>query len=218
MHSFYLFWGISAVVLLVLAALVGYRARFESLDKPTIWGILIDVRERFSLNRFQLVMWTLLILSTFLGLLVYNLGSDPGIALSIPGELLGLLGISIGSTTVAGAVKDYKDTTRPEKIAGGKNYIKRTKVAAWARAKSVSLTPQSPSFSQVFMEEEGSQGNNRTVSISKFQNFVFTLALGIIYVVLTVKAKGYPDLDEKVLWLIGISYSGYVGGKLPNKD
>lgn len=212
MDYFYLSWGISALTLLLLAGWIGKQARFYS-GETTVWGILIDVRERISLNRFQLVMWTLLILSNFLGVLFCSL-SDPGRALSIPAELLGLLGISIASATITGAVKDYKNAARPLKIAGGKGFRQRFQIAA--------NDPDAPSprpwrFAQVFLEEEGTLGDNDVVSVTKFQNFVFTLALGIIYLALACKAHGYPVFDEKVLWLVGISHGGYIGGKLPDK-
>jgi len=211
--GFYCCWLISAVILLLFAACAGRKAKFTALSKQsTIFGILIDSRERYSLNRFQLVMWTILILSTFLGLLFSNLFSDPIVALSIPNELLGLLGISAGSATVACAVKDYKNTTRAEKITGGEGFHS-------SRGHATGTTyEQNPSFVQIFLEEEGTQGDNKIVSITKFQNFIFAVALGVIYVVLTIKARGYPVLHEKVLWLIGISHASYFGGKLPDKD
>jgi hypothetical protein len=218
--SFLFAWMVSALGLIVLAGWIGRQARFEALDDaPTYWGILIDSRERFSLNRLQLVMWTLLILSNFIGLLVVNLVSDPGAALAIPDEILGLLGISAASATVAGAVKDGKDATRPQKIAGGKGFFARIQTrGVLPPGFNVADMAQKPGFSQIFLEEEGVQSKNRVVSVMKFQNFFFTLALGAVYVVLAVKAGGYPAFDRQVLWLIGISQSGYIGGKLPNKD
>src|SRR5262245_47414727 len=129
--NFYLSYGISALVLLLLAGWAGRQAKFAALEgKPTSLGILIDNRERFSLNRLQLVMWSLLILSTFLAVLAHNLSSDPGKALAIPNELLGLLGISVGSAIIAGAVKDNKDATRPETLSGGKGFLDRPRVQA----------------------------------------------------------------------------------------
>lgn len=218
MGNFYLSWGVSAIILLIIAGWAGRQACFSALGKPTVWGILIDSRERFSLTRFQLIMWSLLILSTFLGPIIFNLDSDPGKAMSIPEELLGLLGISAGSAILSGAVKDNKDATRPEKIAGGEEFFRRPQVSERAKGKAVAVTPQEPRFVQVFLDEEGSQGDSKFVSVTKFQSFMITMALGIIYIVLAVKAQGYPVLDDKILWFIGISHAGYIGGKIPNKE
>lgn len=212
MNCFYESWLFSMIFLVLLSIGIGHRAKFKSLgDKSALWGILIDARERYSLNRLQLVMWTILILSTFLGLLFSNL-ANPDVALQIPPELLGLIGISVGSATVAGAVKDNKNNTRREEIAGAP-------AAGFGASISSAVAPKigdKPRFAQVFLEEEGEQGN-RVVSVTKFQNFIITLASGLIYIVLTVKASNYPSFDQQVLWLIGISHAGYVGGKVPDK-
>ena len=37
------------------------------------------------------------------------------------------------------------------------------------------------------------------------------------YLVLAGKVGGFPALPESVVWLIGVSHAGYVGGKVPNK-
>jgi len=212
MNCFYVSWVISALILLSIAAYAGKKVKFECSPTKSILGILIDVRERYSLNRLQIMMWTVLILSTFLGLLFSHLNTDPSVALAIPNELLGLMGISTGSAIVAGAVKDGKNTTIPLKIAGGKSFVNRH------AGQSESIEPQELRFAQIILEEEGIHGENQVVSITKYQSLVFTLVLGVIYIVLTVKANGYPTLDDKILWLIGISQAGYVGGKAPKKD
>ncbi len=72
-----------------------------------------------------------------------------------------------------------------------------------------------PRPAQLFLEEEGREAD-QVVSITKFQNFVFTLVVAFAYVVLTIKAQDYPVLPQQVLWLIGISHAGYVAGKVPN--
>ena len=74
-----------------------------------------------------------------------------------------------------------------------------------------------PHFAQVVLEEEGARAN-KIVNVTKFQNFIFTLALAVVYVVLTWKARGYPTFDEQVIWLIGISHATYVAGKVPAKS
>jgi hypothetical protein len=212
--SFRTMWAIFGFILLAFAAWAGKKSQFNSF-----LGILIDVRERYSLNRFQLVMWTLLILSSFLGLLfgpflewltgtvTLTKALQEGLpkAFNIGKELLGLLGISVTSATIAGAVKDNKNLTRPESISGGGRF------AAASNAPSVP-----PRLLQIILEEEG-QGANKIISVSKFQNFIFTVALGVVYIALTATTGKYPVFDQQILWLIGISHAGYVGGKIPDK-
>ena len=200
-------WLLSALALLILAGIAG-RSVIYGTGVWKAFRILVDERDRFSLNRLQLVMWTILILSTFLALFWCD-GLDLKRAAVIPAELLGLLGISLGSGVIAGAMKDGKDKMRPEKIAGGPGYAHQPAIERGIRSEPAH-------FTQVFLEEEG-QAANKIISVTKFQNFIFTMALGIIYVVLTLKAGGYPTFAEQIIWLIGVSHAGYLGGKVPDK-
>ena len=75
-------------------------------------------------------------------------------------------------------------------------------------------------FAQVFQTEEGDQAD-QTVDITKFQNFIFTFLIGVGFVVLVWKQttlQGLPPLSKEILWLLGISHAGYIGGKLPTKS
>lgn len=204
---FYVEWAVSGVVLVIFAALIGRATGYGLV------GVLIDGRGRYSLSRLQLVMWTLLVLSTLLGLFFSSGYSKAGIdaAFRIPQNLLVLMGISVGSATVAGAVKNSKDLTGNVQRAG---ILPPT--AALARgAANVVVRPH---FSQMFLEEEGSQIDN-VVDVSKFQNFFFTLALAVTYIALVASSNphGYPAFSNEVLWLLGLSHAGYVGSKLPTK-
>jgi hypothetical protein len=204
---FYVEWAVSGAVLVIFAALIGRATGYGLV------GVLIDGRGRYSLSRLQLVMWTLLVLSTLLGLFFSSGYSKAGIdaAFKIPQNLLVLMGISVGSATVAGAVKSSKDLTGNVQKAG---ILPPT--AALARgAANVVVRPH---FSQMFLEEEGSQ-IDKVVDVSKFQNFFFTLALAVTYLALVASSNphGYPTFSNEVLWLLGLSHAGYVGGKLPTK-
>lgn len=221
MSGFHIAWVITGLLLVLTARWAGRKVKIKAVPAGSYWGILIDERERFSLNRLQLVVWSILILSTFLALLAHAIVTNSGIAaaLDIPPQILGLMAISGGTAVLGGAVKDRKNITRPHHITGGAGWIERAVIArtviiSWAQDR---LQPRSPHFAQVFLEEEGTGGENEIVSITKFQNFVFTFALSIVYVALTIKANGYPTMDEQVLWLVGISHAGYVGGKVPDK-
>jgi hypothetical protein len=208
--GFHATWLVIAGVLIVAAVLAGFLVKLGAAARKP-YAILIDDRERFSLNRLQLVLWTVLILSTFLGLLFTNL-DDPSQAMAIPTELLGLLGISLGTGVIAGAVKAGKDTLRSEKIGGGPTFAARRPAGL---AAAVAL--EDPHFGQIVLEEEGA-GANKVISVTKFQNLLFTLALAVVYVTLAWKANGYPTFDEQAVWLIGVSHATYVGGKVPNKS
>jgi hypothetical protein len=206
--SFYFLWLIAVLVLLLLAGLAGRASKNGWL------GILIDGRGRYSLSHLQIVLWTVLVLSTMLALFFYS--SPPTLqAFAIPQTLLLLMGISVGSAATAGAIKSGKA-------------VKNAAVQVKGVLPAAAIVPGSPLFlpphpAQVVLQEEGPL-IDKVVDVTKFQNLIFTLVLGATYVVLlldSVRAgtPGYPNLDAapNLLWLLGISHAGYLAGKLPDK-
>jgi hypothetical protein len=189
---------VSLLILLALAWAVGRQTGEGSL------GVLIDTRGRYSLTHFQLVLWTLVILSSMLGVLISR-GFDATAAQLSP-ELLGLMGISAGSGVFATGVKGAKDTP------GSGARVAR----AGAVSPSTGAT-MSARFAQIWLEEEGDLAD-KVVSITKYQNFVFTLVILVFYISTSWTHNSLPDLPQSVIWLIGISHAGYVGGKIPNKS
>src|SRR5262245_4998424 len=100
MNTVWWAWAISA------AAIVGVAVWAGIAIKQSWFGIIIDGRGRASLSRFQLVWWTVIVLSLVCGVLVGRFAFDPGedgtaievLGFSIPEQVLGLLGISVGTT------------------------------------------------------------------------------------------------------------------------
>ena len=153
-------------------------------------------------------MWTIIVLSLFSGVFFARLfgGVDSPLNITIPSELLILMGISVGSTVTSEAIKAEKDKKPKLNIA---------RVAKNGKAK----------FAQVYLAEEGDAGQEEAIDITKFQNFLLTLIVLIAYVAaaITVIAKtkvtglnALPGLDSTMLTLIGISHAGYIAGKLPD--
>jgi hypothetical protein len=200
-YSFHVWWLVSLVALLLLAGWIGRRTE----TGQGILGILIDGRGRYSLTHFQIVLWTMVILSSVLGVLVSQ-GFDTK-NFQIPIQLLGLMGISAGSAVLATGVKASKDTgPQAKKIA-------RAGTFTLSDGTTEEITP---CFAQIWLEEEGNQAD-KVVSITKYQNFIFTLVILCVYVTMAWKSGKLPALPDNVVWLIGISHAGYVGGKIPNQ-
>jgi hypothetical protein len=201
-------WAISALLLVVLAVVVG------RLVKPPVGllGILIDGRGRFSLTHLQIALWTLVVLSLISGVFWGRLidGVNDPLGFSIPDEVLGLMGIAVGSTLATTAIKSTKDTTSGERIA--------------ASGTPVAAVVDPPRFGQIFLQEEGTFAD-RVVDIAKFQNFVITIVLVVAYIALSIDAidaaktaaglKALPTFSGTFLTLLGISHGGYVIGKIP---
>jgi hypothetical protein len=203
MGAIFAWWAGSAVVIIILAELVGRRATNRWL------GIAIDSRGRYSLSQLQLALWTVVILSLVAGIFFGRLwhGDDP-LAFTIPAQVLGLLGISAGSSVTAIAAKVQKNTTHPTSVAA-----------------SAPVNPWKPSLMQIFLQEEGTYAD-QVVDITKFQNFIITIVLVVGYVVLAVntihsagtaaKVTSLPTFSGTFLILLGISHAAYLAGKVPS--
>lgn len=202
MNAVWPYWGVSAVVLIGAAAWLG-----SGILKRGKTGILIDNRGRYSLTHFQVVLWTIVVLSLISGLFVARVIAGVGEALSfvIPEQLLIAMGISLGGAAASIAIKAGKDDTHPSRIAA-------------------SNSEDRPRFAQVFLLEEGDFAD-RVVDVTKFQNFWLTLILVAAFVVLTftvnmgksVAQVVLPSFSGTLLTLLGISHAGYLVGKLPDK-
>ena len=207
MNKLLIDWTVAAIVLLVLAGWIGRRATGNVL------GILIDARGRFSLTHFQLVLWTIVILSSAIGVLAVKAWNPEGFV--IPSSLLGLMGISVGSAVLTTGVKGAKDTPGSQAVVA--------RVGAPVRMRDGTVKTFSAKLAQIWLQEEGDFAD-RVVDITKFQNFIFTLVVLAIYIAMMYETRdaptsslSLPDLPANVIALIGISHAGYVGGKLPNK-
>ena len=196
-------WPVSAAVLLLLAFLLGAAAR------RNLAGMLIDGRGRYSLTQFQLVAWTIVVLSLVSGFFwarFFDSGAD-ALEFSIPNEVLLLLGISVGSAGLSTAIKTAKDTTVPERIAA-------------------SDANDKPRLAQMFLTEEGDAAD-QTIDVAKYQNFWLTVILLVAYVALGINVianaedagdlTALPSFSGTFLTLLGISHAGYLAGKLPNR-
>jgi hypothetical protein len=103
-------WIISAAVIVASAIAVGWVVT----KRPT--GLLIDGRGRYSLTHLQVASWSVVILSLIAGTAIGRLfhGHDP-LAFAIPGPVLAVMGISLGSGLLSTVTKSTKDNSHPKK-------------------------------------------------------------------------------------------------------
>lgn len=203
-----LVWAVVAAALALLAVVVGVRAQ------KLVLGILVDDRNRFSLTRFQVVGWTLLLFSMFAAVAAKRASNDTTTSLDfvIPGELLLVLGISLSSTVIATAIKAVKDSRDAGTIKRGLAPAART---------SDSDPELKPFFFQVFLQEDGAMAD-KVVDVAKFQNFCLTVALWVGYVAVggaflrQGELKSLPGFTDQFVTLLAISHGTYLAGKLPD--
>jgi hypothetical protein len=154
----------------------------------------------FSYGKSQLFWWTVIIISEFIWCAVVSDGAIP----KLNSFCLALLGISIGTTTVAALIDNADKNTPNLTRHQDKN--------------------QCASFIRDILSDE--QGN---YSIHRFQSLIFNLSIGIIFLWMFFNSdmKALPKFDNAddakyVLGLLGISNLGYAGLKLgenaPRKD
>ena len=165
--------------------------------KLGILGILVDKRGKYSLSRLQALSWTFLIGAAYLGIAV-----DRASFIEIPGKILALIGISLGSAVVSQAIKTYKIDTQLTV-----NAVKDSQ-------------PIHPTLIDIISEEEA--GFESRLSLGKFQMLVWTvISLAIYAVILLIKATSsdmteLPDITLTMVELMGISNGAYLIHKIPS--
>ena len=191
------------LILLALFVLVaGYGITNE------LFGVLIDNRRKMSLSRFQTLLWSVLILSALLAAALTNIplvrNPTDALTISIPPELLAILGISVtalvGKSVILNVAKDTEQVD--------KNAVSKDKDA-----------PDRPSWFDMFKGDD--KANADYVDLSKVQMFYFTLILILMYGValasmfMVVDPKhpaisAFPALTPAIVGLLGISQGGYL--------
>ncbi|RLC83225.1 MAG: hypothetical protein DRI79_14180 [Chloroflexi bacterium] len=206
-----LIWAIvAAVAVLVIAAVVG-------LSKGKgIFGVLIDGRGKYSLSRLQILLWTALIIGGYFGIAFPKLSF-----VTIPNEVLGLLGVSLGSTVVSTAIKanqmltgqtaDEEERTRkaaesaqnellrllgiehPEILSSDE---KSALLAHLSEDELAELNRQveakrKPSWMDLFSQEQ--KGREHLIDIGKLQMFTWTVAALVIYGAMLVSKLTLPS-------------------------
>jgi len=190
------------------------------------FGVLIDTRNKVSLSRLQMTLWTVLILAGFLTAVVANV--DGGLAqplvIALPVELWLLMGIStasmIGSPIILNAKRNRAASEEDKQRA--LNQLARR-----------SIDPQKVNFRGQLVENQtvdaarisdlfqGSEtGNLGLVDLGKVQMLFFTLVLLFAYgTTLGALFSGgdiitaLPAMDPGMLALLTISHAGYLVNK-----
>jgi hypothetical protein len=215
-------WLITIVLLTLVAAIAG-----EGITGKW-YGVLIDDRNKISLSRLQMVMWTIIILSGFLTAGLANIDSaqsDP-LAVTIPPELWLAMGISITSligTPLIHNVKQDKTPSDQETAQTMDLLVTKQKVDPNSLDTKgqimVNKTPDDARWSDLFRGEE--TGNAASLDLSKMQMFYFTLILVLAYLAAlaalftgaAAAITALPVLDQSAVALLGISHAGYLVSK-----
>ncbi|OAV51476.1 hypothetical protein A6U98_01435 [Rhizobium sp. WYCCWR10014] len=215
-------WLGAVLLLTVVAGVVG-KGFYGS-----VLGVLIDSRNRLSLSRLQVLFWSVLVLSLFSVTSIFLVGATGtvGALPQYPWAIWALLGISIGTTPLSGLILLSKSTQPPQPNA--EQSIMADPNSTNVGRVEVNLSQNGWSFLDFFRGEE--VANRNEIDISRFQYFVITLVLMIIFVGLVTnelwtlqtaqdwlawaKDKSYPHLNETFIGLLALSHGSYLGMKL----
>lgn len=158
-------------------------------------GAFIDERNKVSLSRLQMLLWTVVVLSAYLAAALARVAEgnvpDP-LAIAVPNTLWMLLGISTTSLVGSPLIKGAKAERRGGGGQAAANPIDRNESSGDAR------------WTDLFKGEETS--NFAYLDIAKVQMFFFTLVLVFAYIMLIGRAMAggsfteFPDLAPRGWW------------------
>ncbi|MBA3869138.1 MAG: hypothetical protein H0X30_08290 [Anaerolineae bacterium] len=196
-------------------------------------GLFIDTRNKVGLARFQMILWTILILSAYLtGVMVnVDLKRPEPLSIAIPPDLWLLMGISttslIGSPLILSAKKarESKELDKQRALEALTRQAVDTDKVTIVGQLVVNQAPETARWADMF---QGSEiGNVGQLDLGKVQMFFFTLilvlayasALSTLFQQSTAPVLALPVIDGGMLALLGISHAGYLVNKaLPHSD
>jgi hypothetical protein len=215
-------WGITIALFAAALVVAGYaiRSRWD--------GVFIDRDNRISLSRFQLVLWTIVLISALLtaGLTNAVSPSDPApLNIFIQREIWGLLGLGAFTAVAAPAIKDSKrNPAGAQSLAPPPGstamLVRDQKLSAAPLMDNRVLVKADPRDARWIDLIMGDYEGFAYVDVSKLQQLTFTLVLVAIYTMAlsaTMAAAGaihrFPTVDPGFLALLAISHAAYLADK-----
>lgn len=219
-------WELTLLLLVIFCLYLGLALSRRPL------GILVGPRNLMSLSRFQLVAWSIVILSAFITIAFRRI-LDPTVAapLDMPMDphLWALLGISTASLVGTPLILQNKTDKDPDP-----GVVQKSAAALGETVASVDSNRQGTLYANTSVWDarltdmfEGDEvGNTAYVDIAKMQMFLFTMIIIVafcfqVYHLLNAFAAKaisagdlkMPVLSDGVVALLGISHAGYLGSK-----
>jgi hypothetical protein len=177
--------------LLLVVGIAGLTIALGLGTKQRVAGVWIDTRNRVSLARAQVTLWTAVVLAGYAAFAMFNIGfagivsSAADMAKfaafpSMPASIAAALGIAAVSPMISALILPTKDAAEKGTIRiGAANGDLRRRGAPFFGAESEGLdkrpSPRLASIADIFMGEE--KANADTVDVSRLQNVVITVTL-----------------------------------------
>lgn len=222
----------SYIAVMVLMVLFMGTLGLKISGRPA--GVLINDRNLMSLSRFQMVLWTVIIISAYLiGAIgrIRNGSVADALAIGLDSELWALLGISTASLIGTPLLQSTKKTKEADP-----NVADQTAAQTGETPKEVMENAQGllyanasikdAAFSDMFEGDE--VGNTTYVDLAKVQMFFFTIVAALSYTVslywwlrdkqflhpvAPATEVGFPAVSAGLIAILGISHGGYLINK-----
>jgi hypothetical protein len=200
-----------AVAFVVFGILFVWKARTTPLlREPGLEG----AQAAFSLARVQMAWWFFLVLASFLFLFMVTWDYN-----TIAAGTLGLIGISAGTALSAAVV----DSSKRDQLTAEKTTLLNEQASEPApapfRQKQIPdrlaaiekelMVPRHVDFLSDIL------GDSNGTSFHRMQMFVWTIVLGVIFLISVYNDLSMPAFSATLLGLMGISAGTYVGFKFP---
>ena len=225
MHSPWRAWFVVAASMIVFLLFLG---RWIS-GRPL--GVLINERNLISLSRFQMVSWTVLLLSAFFTIALHRLhalafvsGAKP-LDIAMDWRLYALMGISATSLVGTPLLLNSKTAEPSDQKTVNKAAFALNEPAAQIEANSQGKLYSNSKISDASITDmfQGDEvGNTAYVDVSKLQMFYFTVIAVIAYTYAIYAAMGtistpakfdMPVPPDALVALLGISHAAYLTSK-----
>lgn len=204
------------------------------------WGIFINERNLMSLSRLQIVLWTIIIVSAYLVMVLARIYTriDKPFDITMDWHLWAVLGLSL-SAAVGGPLinsnKGMKQPSPPPKAIMGlsSEYSPSVRKAAAAFQQNdndvettrvgilyVNPDPNDARFSDIFEGDELT--NTMYIDIAKVQMFWFSLIAIAGYSIFLLNLflnsdplamNAFPAFSDGFIAILTVSHAGYLGGK-----
>lgn len=201
-------WSMTVVYVTIAAFIMAVG----QLVGGTPWAVFISQLNTMSLSRVQTVLWTVLIVGSFITAAFATMQIP-----QIPETLLGLIGVSLGSSVAASMVMSNK-ASKNVSSSDVQESVQRNGSETTAQGAAFAYTHKKyASLADIFEGDEVADAH--TFDLAKVQMFFFTLAGAVVYVgqVYAGLVKGnltaLPNLPQELIILMGMSHAGYIGGK-----
>lgn len=193
-------------------------------------GILINEQKLMSLSRFQMVLWTIVIISGYFVIAIGRVaeGVEDPLLIQIDSSVWILLGISatslVGTPMLLSNKKQKEPADKAKSFSAVNKAYGETGDAVDANRVGVlygNADVSQARFTDIFEGDE--VANTAFIDVAKVQMFFFTVIVAIAYSAellhmitatdLAANNVALPVLDDGLVTLMGISNAGYLGGK-----